>query len=86
MSLDKLRQELNQIDDEMMKLFVKRMTISKAIGAIKKSQGLPVFDALREQEVLIRCQKKLNNESLWPAYKRFMEMMMNLSKDVQNES
>ena len=42
MELDELRQQINEIDDEMLELFLRRMDISESIASYKKEHGLPM--------------------------------------------
>ena len=51
-TLQSLREEITRTDEEMARLFVRRMEISKRIGALKTELGLPVFDPAREEENL----------------------------------
>lgn len=83
MTLEELRVKINQIDDDMMTLFLSRMAVSKAIGEFKKSQGVPVLDANREKTVLCRLKEKLNDDAMWPYYEAFMKEIMRLSKEIQ---
>ncbi len=83
MSIDELRMKINQIDEDMLVLFKSRMAVSKAIGEAKQKQGLPIFDASREQHVLDRLHEKLDDETLWPYYKDFVKQIMRLSKEIQ---
>ena len=50
--LNELRREIDGIDRELVKLFEKRMEVSAQIGAYKASRGMPVLDAVREEEKL----------------------------------
>jgi monofunctional chorismate mutase len=83
MKLDELRKEIDQIDLEMMKLFIKRMHISIEVGNYKKENNLPIYDASREQLILDQLKEKLNQDELWPYYESFMKHLMTLSKDIQ---
>lgn len=83
MTIDELRKKINQIDESLLELFKSRMAVSKAIGKAKKAQGLPVFDASREQHVYDNLRVKLNDEALWPYYKAFIKEVMRLSKEIQ---
>jgi chorismate mutase len=76
MKLDVLRKEIEDIDKEMLELFVKRMDISYQIGSYKKEHHLPIFDEKREKALL-------DNEVLWPLYKDFLKEVMRLSKAFQ---
>ena len=50
--LDDYRIKINKIDDEMSKLFVERMEVSKDIADYKLKHALPVYDENREKEVI----------------------------------
>lgn len=49
-----LRQQLDIIDSELLKLLSHRMDISKKIGELKKDNNMPIFQPLRWQQVLER--------------------------------
>lgn len=85
MKLNDLRQKINEIDEEMLNLFLKRMEVSKAIGIYKDMHQLPVLDERREKELIQKQKKLLNNEELWPLYKRFLKEVMHLSKEYQKK-
>ena len=51
-TLEELRKEIDALDQEILNILEKRFTVVKQIGAIKKSNGLPVLDEKRWQEVL----------------------------------
>ncbi len=85
MNLDELRLEINQIDDEMLKLFEKRMHVAKKIGMYKKDHGLPVLDQKREDALLNMMKSKVEDESLESFYEAFLIEVMRISKDYQNE-
>ena len=53
-SLDNLRGEINEIDNEILSLIKQRTDISTRIAKAKKEAGLPVRDAAREAEILDR--------------------------------
>ena len=49
MKLDDLRKEINDIDGQMLQLFLKRMEICKSVALYKKENDLPVMQEGREQ-------------------------------------
>ena len=63
-ALKTIREEINKTDEDLVKLLDKRFEIVKAVVAIKKEQGIPLFQAKREKEVLnrISCLSK-NSEA-----------------------
>ena len=50
--IKEIRAEITRTDDEMAKLFEKRMQLASQVAAYKKSNSLPIYDAKREEEVL----------------------------------
>ncbi|MBE7024692.1 MAG: bifunctional chorismate mutase/prephenate dehydratase [Ruminococcaceae bacterium] len=56
--LSQYRDEINRIDDEMIRLFQERMEICGDIAAYKKENGLPVLDTKREREKLADVRAK----------------------------
>lgn len=58
MMLDKLRQDISAIDDELVTLFCRRMALSSEVAAYKQAHGVPVLDASRENAVLARVAGK----------------------------
>lgn len=51
------RNRLDEIDDKLMELLVKRMAISREIGAVKREKGLTVFQPFRYNETIERYTK-----------------------------
>jgi len=62
MQLDELRAQIDQIDEELLRLFEKRMQIATQVAAYKKARGLPVLDRKREIEKLEPLAKKVSPE------------------------
>jgi len=57
-----MREEINQIDGELIGLFTRRMQLSKQIGAYKQEHQLPVQDPARERELLGRVAEQAGEE------------------------
>jgi chorismate mutase len=51
------RKRIDEIDDKLMELLVKRMSISREIGALKREKGLTVFQPFRYNETIERYTK-----------------------------
>lgn len=83
-NLDNLRREIEEIDNELRKLFIKRMEVSVKIGNYKKDNNLPVLDQIREDELILKYEKLLNDHKMWPYYKEFILNIMKISKEIQN--
>ncbi len=58
MDLQNYREQIDVIDDQMVKLFSERMDIAAKIAAYKKESNLPVSDPMREREKLAAIAAK----------------------------
>ncbi len=85
MKLDELRKQINEIDQEMLKLFEKRMHVAKSIGEYKKENNLPVLDKNREEALMNLMKSKVEDKDLIDLYASFLNHLMSLSKDYQHE-
>ena len=56
-TLEKLRGEVDTIDDEIASLLDKRLQVGKEIIDAKKSKNLPIEDLDREKEIVSRVVK-----------------------------
>ncbi|MCL1832655.1 MAG: chorismate mutase [Oscillospiraceae bacterium] len=63
MNIDSLRKQIDAIDNEILRLFLERMNISKEIGAYKKVNALPIRDKSRENAVIQRLCENISPES-----------------------
>ena len=83
--LDKARQEINEIDKAMAELFERRMNAAKEVAEYKKQNGLPIFDASREEDVIKRNSAYISSEEIRAHYVNFLKNTMNVSKDYQRK-
>ena len=60
--IDKLREEINAIDDEIAKQFEKRMSVVKKIGNEKAKNNSSVSNASREKEIINRVTDSVSPE------------------------
>ncbi len=87
MSLDELRDQIDQLDADIVRLLAQRVTVSKKIGAEKKRKRKPVHDPRRERVVLDRVRAlagdlKLNPDDVEEVYRQ----IITASKGVQGIS
>ena len=54
MELGEIRQEIDAIDEEMVKLFVRRMDFADRVAETKRGTGKAVLDPGREREILAK--------------------------------
>jgi chorismate mutase len=58
--LEKLRQQINHLDDELMQLLSQRMKVAEKIGEYKKNNEVVILQTNRWNEILERAYKKAN--------------------------
>ena len=83
MELQQLRQQIDAIDKELIRLFCQRMEVSRQIGAYKKERDLPVFVPQREQEKLADVARQA--EGLSDYAKELYQTIFALSRAYQKE-
>lgn len=62
MDLKELRSKIDEIDDQLVKLFCQRMDIAAQVAQYKKEQGLPILMPAREREKLQDVSQKAGPE------------------------
>ncbi len=77
-----LREDMDSIDNHIVKLFVERMEISKKVAKEKERQNLPIYDEKRENAVLIRISRMVDEE-IQPYLVELYHSIMDISKEYQ---
>ena len=62
MDIQELRQQIDSIDDQLVKLFCQRMELSAGVAEYKKQNGLPILVPAREREILARVAQQAGPE------------------------
>lgn len=62
MDLNEIRNNINDIDDQIIELYKARMDLSKQVGLSKKQTGKAVNDTAREKEIVYRLSQKCPEE------------------------
>ena len=84
MDLNELRNEINQIDDEILRLFLRRMEVAGQVADYKRENNLPIYQPQREREILKKVADQAGPEQ--GGYARVLfSMLMELSKSAQNK-
>lgn len=83
MDIKELREQINDIDSEITKLFCKRMDIALNIAEYKKENGMPVLDKNRERELLAKISD-MSPDSLETYTRALYTSIMSLSRAYQN--
>lgn len=81
-----LRQKIDALDTELLRLLNERATVAQEIGTIKHREGLPIYSPEREDKVLRsltdRSQGPLPPEAIRAIYCEIMSASLALEKDV----
>ncbi len=84
MELNELRNQIDEIDQELVKLFVKRMSISSKVADYKKANNMPIHVPAREREILKDVAEKAGPEMA--NYTRVLySLMFELSRSYQSK-
>lgn len=85
MNLEELRNEIDKIDDEMIKLFEKRMDVAVKIAEYKKKNGLKVLDAPRQRQKLADICEKTDEADMKRYLRTLYSVIFELSCSKQNK-
>ncbi|MBP5183831.1 MAG: chorismate mutase, partial [Lachnospiraceae bacterium] len=79
-----LRIKIDEIDAQLVELFVKRMDVAGAIGKVKFEQGIPIYDKDRE-EAKIESLRALVDEQYKDYVEQLYRQIFELSRTYQKE-
>lgn len=82
-TLEEARVIIDEVDEQIAKLFEKRMEAVESVIAYKLQHDLPIFDEKREQEVIRKNVARIENEAYKPYFKEFLQQTMDISKKYQ---
>ena len=84
MDLNKIRSEIDKIDDELVRLFCQRMHAAAQVADYKKANNLPIFQPARERAKLQDVAEKAGPEMA--NYTRVLySMLFELSRSYQSK-
>lgn len=84
MDLNQLRNNIDDIDKQILELFMQRMELCKGVADYKKANNLPVFQGGREQQVIDRIKALTNDKELESGTSALFTTIMDISKILQN--
>ena len=82
MELQDIRANIDQIDDELVKLFTRRMDCSAQVAAAKRQSGKTILDHAREREIVNRLTKQAG-EAYAPYVNALYSHIFDLSRSYQ---
>ncbi len=81
--LEESRIKIDQIDEQITKLFEERMHAVEGVIEYKKQNNMPIFDASRESAIIQKNLNRLNDAKLEKYFVDFYQHMMDVSKNYQ---
>ena len=86
MDLDIIRQEIDQIDDQIVKLLEERMHLVEGVVAYKKSSGKPVLDTKREAVIFEKVRSRVTNKNYQETIVATFSDILKRSRDYQDQN
>ena len=86
MNLDMIRQEIDQIDDQIVKLLEERMHLVEGVVAYKKSSGKPVLDTKREAVIFEKVRSRVGDKRYQETIVATFSDILKRSRDYQDQN
>ncbi len=83
--LDEAREIINEVDSQMIDLYIKRMKAVKMVAEYKLENNMEVLDSSREDFLKIKNSKILDDKLLEKYYLEFFDGVLQSSKDFQRD-
>ena len=83
MDIDTIRLKINQLDNDLLRIFNERAALALAIGEVKKQLDLPIYDPKREKLIFARIQKENNGPLDNSAIIRLFERVIDESRSLE---
>jgi chorismate mutase len=84
MDISDWRKQIDELDIEIVRLISRRAAAARAIGQLKKTANLPVYEPRREQDVFDRVRAAnpgpLADAELLHVYERIIDVMRRLQR------
>ena len=86
MDLDRIRQEIDQIDDQIVKLLEERMNLVEEVVAYKKTSGKPILDTQREAVIFEKVRNRVENKRYQETVVATFSDILKRSRDYQDQN
>ena len=84
MDIDNIRKKINQLDDELLRIFNERAALALEIGHIKKRLDRPIYDPKREKLIFDRMKQvnpgPLDNAAIVRLFERVIDESRSLER------
>ena len=86
MNLDIIRQEIDQIDNQIVKLLEERMHLVEGVVAYKKASGKPILDSKREEVIFEKVRGRVSNKNYQETIVATFSDILKRSRDYQEQN
>ena len=86
MDLDIIRQEIDQIDDQIVKLLEERMHLVEGVVAYKKASGKAILDTKREKAIFEKVRSHVSNKKYEETIVETFSDILKRSRDYQDKN
>jgi len=86
MTLEEIRQEIDQVDDAIVTLLEQRMNLVNQVVALKKLTGTAVLDRKREDVIFARVADKVENKDYKETVVATFSDILKRSREFQNKN
>ena len=86
MDLDIIRQEIDQIDDQIVKLLEERMHLVESVVAYKKASGKPILDTKREAVIFEKVRSRVEDKRYKETIVATFSDILKRSRDYQDQN
>lgn len=85
-SLEQLRQQLDQLDGEIVAMIGRRQAIAREVAAAKRTTGYPTRDYQREREVIMGARRRAEQHGLSPdVAEKVLRLLIHSSLTTQEQ-
>ena len=86
MDLDIIRQEIDQIDDQIVKLLEERMHLVEGVVAYKKASGKPILGTKREAIIFEKVRSRVEDKRYQETIVATFSDILKRSRDYQDQN
>ena len=86
MDLASIRQEIDQIDDHIVKLLEERMNLVEGVVAYKKASGKPILDSKREEIIFEKVKNRVEDKRYQETIVATFSDILKRSRDYQDQN
>ena len=86
MDLDIIRQEIDQIDDQIVKLLEERMHLVEGVVAYKKASGKQILDTKREEAIFEKVRSRVEDKRYQETIVATFSDILKRSRDYQDQN